>query len=165
GAELGRGPPYPPGHRPDPAMAASQQRNDPVRLAQLLRTQHHRVVAVELAAIPGHSAIVPTVAWTAGAHSPGRRTSGRSEPQPAQLLRVTLPVLGHAYVQVQIDPGAEQPLDLGPSPRADLLQAGSLAPDHDRLLAGPLHVHVGVDASEVLLPLDLLHQHRDRVRQ
>src|SRR5690606_24187658 len=54
-----RGPTHPAGDGTDPTVPTSQQRDDPIRLAQLLRTQHHRVIAVELAAISGHFAILP----------------------------------------------------------------------------------------------------------
>ena len=53
GPEARGGAAYPPGHRAQPAMPAGQQRDDPVRLAEFLHAQHHRVVAVELAAVSG----------------------------------------------------------------------------------------------------------------
>ena len=49
----------PPGHRAQPAVPAGEQGDDPVGLAELLHAQHHRVVAVELSAVPGHRAILP----------------------------------------------------------------------------------------------------------
>src|SRR5690606_12299854 len=49
-------------------------------------------------------------------NSPGNiaaRTDGEgSETELAQLFRVPLPVLGHLHVQVQVDAGAEDVLDL-----------------------------------------------------
>src|SRR5262245_30257235 len=58
--------------------------------------------------------------------------SGReSEAEFAELAGVALPVLGHAYVQIEVDPGAEKLLDLVAGPGADLAQPGAAGPDHD----------------------------------
>src|SRR4029450_215410 len=59
GAESGGGAAHAAGHRAQPAVPPGEQRDDPVALAQLLHAQHHRVVAVEVAAISGHLAILP----------------------------------------------------------------------------------------------------------
>ena len=62
---------------------------------------------------------------------------GRSvlvEAQPAKQLGVTLPFLGHRHVQAEVDPGAEQLLDLRPSALADGGEPRTLGPDHDSLL-------------------------------
>src|SRR5919198_1286352 len=70
--------------------------------------------------------------------------------QAGELLGVALPLLGDLDVQVQEDPGAEQRLQLGAGGGADLAQQGAAATQHDRLLAGPLHEHGGVDHQQVL---------------
>ena len=54
GAEPRGGAADPSGHRAQPAVPAGEQGDDPVGLAELLHAQHHRVVAVELSAVPGH---------------------------------------------------------------------------------------------------------------
>src|SRR4051794_29191843 len=88
-----------------------------------------------------------------------------SESQPAQLSGIALPVLGDPYVQVEVDLRTEQVLDLGTRPGTDLLEPAAPGADHDGLLAGPLHVDVGVHLRDPLLREHLLHQHGDRVRQ
>ena len=95
---------------------------------------------------------------------------GRSvvEAEAAQVLGVALPVLGDPDVQVEVDPRAEQRLDLAAGPAADVLQPLALGADDDRLLARPLDVDLGVHVDQVRLPLaraHLLDQHRDRVRE
>ena len=47
-----------------------------------------------------------------------------SEPQPVQLLRIPLPVGLDGDVQVEVHALAEQFLDAGPGPDADLLEPG-----------------------------------------
>src|SRR4029434_11338404 len=58
GTEAGRGSAYPLGGGADPAVPASQQRNDAVGLTQLLHPQHHPVVAEELIGVAGHPTIL-----------------------------------------------------------------------------------------------------------
>src|SRR6202012_2842539 len=88
--------------------------------------------------------------------------------EAGELLGVALPVLGHLDVQVEVDAGTQQGLDLLPGPAADVLQAGALGADDDGLLAGALDIHLGVDVGQVLLTgprLHLLDDDRDRVRE
>jgi GNAT superfamily N-acetyltransferase len=88
--------------------------------------------------------------------------------QAAKLARVALPVLGDLDVQVEVDPRAEQRLDLPARPGADLLEAGTLGPEHDRLLALALHVELGVHVEQVRVAgtrPHLLDDHGDGVRQ
>src|SRR3954447_11323807 len=72
------------------------------------------------------------------------------EAELAQLLRVPLPVLGDLHVQVEVDPGAEQRLDLPARVGTDLAQPLAALADHDALLAGPLDVEVGVHVEQVV---------------
>src|SRR5271170_6678418 len=51
------------------------------------------------------------------------------EAEAAELLGVTLPVFGDLDVQVEVDLGAEEGLDLVASPAADVLQPGSAGAD------------------------------------
>src|SRR5690606_11791701 len=94
-----------------------------------------------------------------------------SEPQPPQLLRVPLPVLGDLHIQVQEDRGTEQGLDLLAGPDADVLEALALGADDDALLAGALDEQVGVDVEQglvggaVLAGQHLLDDDRDGVRE
>ena len=67
-----------PGDRAQPAVPAGQQRDDPVGLAQFLHAQHHRVVAVELAAVSGHPPILPDAGPSCRSQPLGR--SRRSQP-------------------------------------------------------------------------------------
>ena len=89
------------------------------------------------------------------------------KPELAELTGVALPVLGHPHVQVEVHLRAEQVLDLGPGPRADVAQAAGTGADDDGLLARSLDVDVGVDLHEraVLGRDHLLDDDRDRVRQ
>src|SRR5690606_27757178 len=52
--------------------------------------------------------------------TPARGTSPVSEPEPVQLLRVALPVLGDLDVQVEVHARAEQRLDALAGPGADV---------------------------------------------
>src|ERR671935_943413 len=91
-----------------------------------------------------------------------------SEPQARQLPGVALPLLGDLDVQVEVDVGAEQRLQLRPRPGADLAQHGAAAAEHDRLLAGPLHEQGRADHQQVLsvgVRAHLVDQHRHRVGQ
>jgi len=60
------------------------------------------------------------------AHCPVVRRASRHgggsavEAELAQLLGIALPVLGDGDVQVEVDPRAEQLLDLQPGPAADI---------------------------------------------
>src|ERR1035438_1997625 len=88
--------------------------------------------------------------------------------QAAQLLGVALPVLGDLDVQVEVDLGAQQRLDLVAGTAAYLLQPRALGADDDGLLARPLHVKLGVYVGEVRTTWPrphLLDHDRDRVRQ
>src|SRR5262245_27787711 len=80
----------------------------------------------------------------------GRRTD-RSEPQAAQLPRVSLPVLGDLDVQVEVDRRTEQCLDLLTGAASDLAQPRTAVADHDALLRGPLDEEVGVDVEQRLV--------------
>ena len=103
GAELRRGAPNALGHSPDLAPPAAQHRDDAVRLAQLVRTQHHGFVAIRR-----HPAIVPYVPRlrrndAAGprlgrteAAPPGRHASGA---RPPSVPRNKLP----AHVAIVMD--------------------------------------------------------------
>src|SRR6266702_7757655 len=86
---------------------------------------------------------------------PGSRAAARSvvEAEAAQLLRVALPVLGDLDPQVEVDPGAEERLDLPPRLAAHFLQPGALGADDDGLLARPFHVHQGVHVDQVAAAL------------
>src|SRR6516164_11550943 len=72
------------------------------------------------------------------------------EPEAAELPGVALPVLGDLDVQVEVDPGSQQRLDLAAGPAADLLEPRSPRADDDGLLARPLHVELGVHVGEVV---------------
>src|SRR5690606_20461214 len=123
------------GDRPDLAVLAGQQRDDPAGLPQLVHAQHHAGVTVEV----GHPAIIPPRADNGA----GRRAAGDpSETEPAQLLRVALPVLGHFHVQVEVDLAAQQAFDLLARVRTDVPQALTAAPENDPLLARPLDVEL-----------------------
>src|SRR6516165_3724014 len=90
------------------------------------------------------------------------------EPETAELTGVALPVLGDLDTQVEVDPGAEERLDLAAGPAAHVLQPRSPRADDDGLLAGPLHVELGVHVGEVVAAgprPHLLDHHGDRVRQ
>src|SRR5659263_491896 len=93
-----------------------------------------------------------------------------SEPQPAELLRIPLPVLGHLDVQREVDPQAEQLLDAGAGLGAHLAEAGAATPDDDGLLALAFDDQADEDR-ERLLPVrslalhHLVHRDRERVRQ
>src|SRR5882757_3738922 len=92
-----------------------------------------------------------------------RRRARPSEPELAQLAWVALPVLRHLDVQLEIDLGAEQRLDLAAGGGADLLEPGTALADDDALLAGPLHVEDRVHVEHVgatLVRDHLLDQHR-----
>src|SRR5262245_56771142 len=82
--------------------------------------------------------------------------SARLEAEPTQLLRVSLPVLGHPYVQVKIDALAQQFLDRAAGIAAHLTQPTTPGADHDALLTGSFHVHVGVDAGDRALLVGLV---------
>ena len=64
----------------------------------------------------------------------GPRAEPGSEAELAQLLGVALPVLGDLHVQVEVDRGAQQRLDLLAGLRADVLQPRALVADDDALL-------------------------------
>ena len=55
-------------------------------------------------------------------------------------------------MQVEVDPAAEQRLDLPPRGGPDRAQPGTAGAEHDRLLAVPLDVHGRVDHGEVVPP-------------
>src|SRR4051794_20373283 len=74
-----------------------------------------------------------------------------SEAEPVQLSWITLPVLEHLDVEVQVYRAPEHRFDLPTRPAADLAQPASLPADHDRLLAGALDVDHRVDVDEILL--------------
>src|ERR1700740_833615 len=57
------------------------------------------------------------------------------EAETTQLLGVALPLLGDLDLQVEVDAGAEERLDLLAGTRPDLLEAGAAGTDDDRLLA------------------------------
>ncbi|RFS44875.1 hypothetical protein D0Q02_19685 [Micromonospora craniellae] len=106
GAELRGGPAYPPGDRAQPAVSPGEQGDDPVRLAEFLHTQHHRVVAVELSAVPGHRVILPP-RRSSGLH-PGR-ISGSARGQRAESVQITAIRLlpGAGDVTVRADGGVD----------------------------------------------------------
>ena len=70
------------------------------------------------------------------------------ETESSQLLRVALPVLGHLDMQVEIDRHSQQVLDITTCHLTDVAQPRALVADDDRLLAGPLDIHGGVDVGE-----------------
>src|SRR5580698_6814720 len=72
------------------------------------------------------------------------------EPEAAELLGVTLPVLGDLDVQVEVHLGAQEGFDLVPGPAADVLQPGAPGADDDGLLARPLHIQLGVHVDQVV---------------
>src|SRR5258707_11010253 len=51
-------------------------------------------------------------------------------------------------VQVEVDGCAEQGLDLGPGPDADVAQPAALRTDHDAFLAVPLDVHASLHVEQ-----------------
>ena len=59
--------------------------------------------------------------WTRAPRT--RMTLGMSEPEASQHLRVGLPVLRGAHVQVKVHAAAQQLLDVGAGLGADLLEA------------------------------------------
>src|SRR5699024_5876041 len=71
-----------------------------------------------------------------------------SEPEPLQVLRVLLPVLGHLDVQVEVDRHPQEPLDALPGAGADLAEAGATGADDDGLLGGTFDVEVDADIGE-----------------
>ena len=52
----------------------------------------------------------------------------RSEAEAAQLLGVTLPVLGNGDVQVEVHPGTNQRFDLQSRPPPDISLSGVISP-------------------------------------
>src|SRR5580704_12773522 len=96
------------------------------------------------------------------------KTESVVEAEAAELLGVALPVLGDLDVQVEVDPGAQESLDLPAGAGADVLQPRSPGADDDGLLARPLHVQLGVHIGQVVpagVRAHLLDHDRDRVRQ
>src|SRR4029078_986002 len=87
-----------------------------------------------------------------------RRRSTVSKSPLAQLPGVALPVLGNLHVEVEVDRGAEQGLDLVPGTGADVAEAGTLVADDDALLRGPLDVQVGVGVEQRLFGRPALAQ-------
>src|SRR5271155_4728963 len=78
------------------------------------------------------------------------KTESVVEAEAAELLGVALPVLGDLDVQVEVDPGAQESLDLVAGPGADVLQPRSPRAYDDGLLARPLHVQLGVHVGQVV---------------
>ena len=78
------GAPHPLADRPDPAVPAGEQRDDPVRLAQLMDAQHHGFVTVER-----HPSIVPDRPDTACYPTPPetRASCRRASAGPSNLQR------------------------------------------------------------------------------
>src|SRR5215831_16919410 len=69
----------------------------------------------------------------AAAGRAGRGKRSVVEAEPAQLLRIPLPVLSDLDAQVEVHPGAQQRLDLVPGAGPYLLQPRPLRADDDRL--------------------------------
>src|SRR3954466_6134737 len=70
------------------------------------------------------------------------------EAELAELAGVALPVLGDLHVQVEVDRGAEEGLDLLAGLDADVAQAGALVADDDALLGVAFDVEAGVDLEQ-----------------
>nr|GID89037.1 hypothetical protein Ade03nite_79610 [Actinoplanes derwentensis] len=84
-------------------MPAGQQGDDPVALAEFLRAQNHRVVAVELAAVSGgHDAILP---GTYDKLSGGAYTEPRAAPT-ADPRRRLMRTSGGAHGELALVPTA-----------------------------------------------------------
>src|SRR3954454_599859 len=93
------------------------------------------------------------------------------EAELAELAGLALPVLGDLHVQVEVDRGAEEGLDLLAGLDADVAQAGALVADDDALLGVAFDVEAGVDLEQrfvggaALAQAHLLDEYGDRVGQ
>src|SRR5690606_30716689 len=79
----------------------------------------------------------------------GSEKSALREAEPPELLRVALPLLRDAHVQVEVHPLTEQCLDPAARPRADVAQPRAALADDDRLLRVPLDEQVDAHVEQV----------------
>src|SRR3954453_23938617 len=72
--------------------------------------------------------------------------------QPVELLGVVLPLAQHRDAQVEVHPRAEQRLHADAGLAADRLDDLTALAEQHWLLAGPLHVQVGVHLHQLAVP-------------
>src|SRR5699024_6071437 len=99
---------------------------------------------------------------------PTTRPGPRSKAQSAQLLGVTLPLLGDLDPHIEIHSATQQRLDVRAGSCPDLLESLSLAAEDDGFLTVPLDVQHRVHVDEILPVLPghhLLDRHREGMRQ